>query len=399
MKMLISCDYFMPGWKAGGPIRFLKNLIEEIGDEIKCRVITRDRDWGEKKPYHNIILNKWQMMGKSEVLYLSGKRKSFQTWLKILHNSDYDLIFLNSYFSPKFTIIPLFLRKIKLIPPIPILLAPNGELSEGALAIKSLKKRMFLAFSRVSGLYNEINWLSYSKMEMKDISRIIKKPKKEILLPPIIKPRNYLAERAIVFKKYQKKKEQLKIVFMSRICKMKNLKGAINILKGVRGRIIFDIYGPLQEKKYWEECQKLILKLPKEIVVQYQGVISPEKVLLKLSKYELFFLPTFGENYGNVILESLLAGCPILISDRTPWRNLRERGIGYDLPLDRPEEFQKVISNFLEMDEETHQEWCRRAKNYGQELILKNQEGLAKRYREVFLKFKRNSANEKWNEK
>jgi glycosyltransferase involved in cell wall biosynthesis len=52
-----------------------------------------------------------------------------------------------------------------------------------------------------------------------------------------------------------------------------------------------------------------------------------------LSQHDLFFLPTLGENYGHVIVEALQAGLPILISDQTPWRDLKDRGIGLDLAL------------------------------------------------------------------
>ena len=35
-------------------------------------------------------------------------------------------------------------------------------------------------------------------------------------------------------------------------------------------------------------------------------------------EYDLLFLPTKGENFGHVILESMSAGTPVLISDTTP---------------------------------------------------------------------------------
>ena len=61
------------------------------------------------------------------------------------------------------------------------------------------------------------------------------------------------------------------------------------------------------------------------------------------SSADLFFLPSRAESFGHAILEALQAGCPILISDRTPWRNLAASGVGWDLSLDRPELFRDVI--------------------------------------------------------
>ena len=45
-------------------------------------------------------------------------------------------------------------------------------------------------------------------------------------------------------------------------------------------------------------------------------------------------LPTLGENFGHVIVEAWTAGCPVLVSDRTPWRQLASHGVGWDVALD-----------------------------------------------------------------
>ena len=55
-----------------------------------------------------------------------------------------------------------------------------------------------------------------------------------------------------------------------------------------------------------------------------------------LGKHHVFLFPTLGENFGQVILEAMTAGCAILISDATPWRGLQEKGYGWELPLAQP---------------------------------------------------------------
>jgi len=57
--------------------------------------------------------------------------------------------------------------------------------------------------------------------------------------------------------------------------------------------------------------------------------------MLVFSKYDLFFFPTRGENYGHVIAESLSVGTSVLTSDQTPWQRLPDDELGWDLPLDR----------------------------------------------------------------
>ena len=76
-------------------------------------------------------------------------------------------------------------------------------------------------------------------------------------------------------------------------------------------------------------------------------------------------LPSLGENFGYVILEALIAGCPILISDRSPWRDLPQKFAGYDLSLDCPSEFGKAIERFAEMDSAEFSRWSRGARSLG----------------------------------
>ena len=57
----------------------------------------------------------------------------------------------------------------------------------------------------------------------------------------------------------------------------------------------------------------------------------------------MFFLPSFSENFGHAINEALSVGVPVLISDKTPWRNLQEKGMGWDLSLDNRRAFIEVI--------------------------------------------------------
>ncbi len=147
----------------------------------------------------------------------------------------------------------------------------------------------------------------------------------------------------------------LRLVYLSRVTPKKNLLTAVGILKLVRTPIRFSVYGPLEDKLYWSKCKKAIEELPPHIDVIIHGPITPEVVSGELSKHDLFFLPTFGENYGHVIMEALAAGLPILISDQTPWRNLAAKGIGRDLPLGDPQLFANFIEEAANWDGVAHQ--------------------------------------------
>ena len=58
-----------------------------------------------------------------------------------------------------------------------------------------------------------------------------------------------------------------------------------------------------------------------------------------------------------MILEALAAGCPVLLSDTTPWRDLSERRAGWDLPLTAPERFISVLQQVVSMNDTEHRRW------------------------------------------
>ena len=362
VKILILSDFYLPGYKAGGPIRTLANLIDHFGDEFSFNVITKDRDFKDTKPYLEITVDKWNKFGKARILYCSPSNTGFSTMRCIICNTPHDLLYFNSFFSPHFTIKPLLLRKIRIIPDRPLIVAPRGEFSPSALKIKSFKKHFYLAVAKVLRLYHGVIWQASSEYEKLDIRRwfgdhIL------IIIAPNLSQQIYATNYKSVHRK--KTKWCLKVIFLSRISRMKNLDGALKMLKDLKGRIKFNIYGPLEDKDYWTECQNIMSSLPRNIECKYRGVVQHNQVTSVMMENDLFFLPTLGENFGHVILEAFLASCPVLLSDQTPWRNLEKKGIGWDLALDQPKHFQTILTKCLEMNRDEYSKWSKRARRYG----------------------------------
>ena len=96
----------------------------------------------------------------------------------------------------------------------------------------------------------------------------------------------------------------------------------------------------------------------------YAGAAPHSQVASIMAEHDLFLFPTHGENYGHVIVEALLAGCPVLISDQTPWRRLEAAGVGWDIPLARPDAFRAVLEACVNMDDSMFSTWSARARAY-----------------------------------
>lgn len=380
LKILTFVGYYLPGYKSGGPIRTIANMVDRLGDEFEFKIVNADRDSGDEKPYPKIDANNWDRVGNADVFYMSPKKRSLMDFRKLLCSAEYDVLYLNSFFSPHFTIKPLLLRRLRLIPAKPLILAPRGEFSPGALGLKSLKKRVYLWAVKAFGLYRGVVWQASSEHEEADIRRWFGKDV-QVEVAPNIPPAVHSADELPPEK--VKRKGCLKIIFLSRISRKKNLDGALKMLKGLNGEVQFNIYGPMEDKSYWAECQKIIGDLPGNIEVKYCGSVEHEKVGAVMREHDIFLFPTLGENFGHVILEALCAGCPILISDQTPWRALEEKGVGWDLPLSKPEMFREVLQRCVDMNNEEYVKWSERAREYG--LGVTKDDGVVEQNRELFL--------------
>jgi glycosyltransferase involved in cell wall biosynthesis len=162
-----------------------------------------------------------------------------------------------------------------------------------------------------------------------------------------------------------KKKGCVRIVFLSRISRKKNLDVALQLLMHAKGKIEFDIYGPLEDEGYWKECQELIKKAPKETMTNYRGPVHPEEVEAVFCNYHIFLFPTRNENFGHVILEALCAGCLVLTSDATAWRGLESKRVGWDISLANLDGFQRALDEIVAMDDVEFEERSRLARDFG----------------------------------
>lgn len=344
MKVLVFAAHYLPGYKGGGPIKTIKNLFDEAGGEIKFKLFTSDRDFGDSTPYTSVACGAWNDIGKASVFYAQPGLKGYKQFAHELFSKNYDVIYLNSFFSLRFSFFPLVLAKFLRQR---VVLAPRGEFSEGALEIKALKKRCYITAYRLLGLHKAPVFQVSTEFEKQDVYRVLGS-----------KADTRIAENisAKVFSRFPDIRTlgPLKAVFISRISPKKNLLAALEMLQKVRQPLIYDIYGPIEDEAYWQDCEKAIAALPPHIRVKHKGTLHPDEVVKTLEKYDVFFFPTKGENYGHVIAEALCAALPILIADTTPWRNLQELGIGWDLSLDDPVAFSAALDELAAMTAEEH---------------------------------------------
>jgi glycosyltransferase involved in cell wall biosynthesis len=360
VTVLALIDWFLPGYKGGGPIRTVGNIVERVGEPIRWRVLTRDRDLGDAHSYSDVVADRWEHRSRAEVFYASERFLGFRQMRRLLRETPHDILYVNSFFSWRFGIQPLLLRWFGLIPRVPVILAPRGEFSPGALAIKEQKKRGYIILTRLIGLYRGIVWHASTEEEARHV-RAWFGPRAQVDVAP--NPGSIPTAELPPLRR--RDGGPLRIVFLSRISRKKNLAGALRVLSGVRSQVRFDVYGPAEDQGYLRECEALLAELPPNVRVVFHGALTHDAVIPTLAGHDLFFLPTTGENFGHVVLEALLAGCPLLLSDQTPWRDLEARGVGWDLPLAEAARFQEVLERCATMSADEHARLARAARAEG----------------------------------
>lgn len=355
--ILILCDWFLPGYLAGGPIQSIATLTQHLGSDIDFKIITTDRDFKSDKVYQGININQWTTFSGRQVFYVSPDNMNPDFILKLIQTTAHDIIYLNSLFSRLFTVYPLKWKqqgKIKSN----IVLAPRGMLRDGALAVKPIKKQLYLLYAKLTGLFKNVHWQSTSSQETVEI-------KKRIGNHVQVSEVSNLPATSNEIQFIEKQPGNLKLCFIARIVDIKNLNFAIDILKEVKGcHVIFDVYGPKEDAAYWDLCKQNAKSLPNNIVFTYKSVLKPEVISSIINKYHALFLPTQTENFGHIIVETLLNARPVVISDQTPWRNLQTENAGFDISLNEKDKFVDNLHKFCSMDQAEFDNICSSSVSY-----------------------------------
>lgn len=342
MKVLCVMGGYIPAQNYGGQVTSVKNLIDLLDNtEVNFYILTLNHDLNSKIIF-NDITNGWNHKKNCDVWYLNDSEVNFSYIVNIVNELKPDILYLQSFCNWKFLMIS---RKISLSLHIPMIIAPRGEYNENAMH-KKFKKILYAKSLRPFLKRKDVFLQATSDIEKKQIEKYIIKAKDKIMVmedPPELLDSN-------TYEKNYKIAGEINCVFISRICRIKNLIGAIEILSLCKSKVSFDVYGPIEDEEYWNECKKQIAKLNANITVNYKGNLKHEKVKETIAKYDLFFFPTLSENYGYVIVEALQAHTPILISDQTPWIEPQDFNAGYALPLEAYSDFAKKIDQYAGYD-------------------------------------------------
>lgn len=355
IDVLVLLGCFARGNEATGPTQNMIGLAQALEGRFRFRILAEAVD-GDRP-------GRWQTVSGLEQMPFPGGLRGVAMLRQAINATPHALLLTNGFFDRRFTLPMLLMRRAGMIRRGPTMVAPHGEFSPGALALGHRRKAWYLRAARHLGLLDGVVLQATSADEAERIRAILPATEQVVTVPNVqaLAPLPPASAPAVA--------EPLKLVFASRVDRMKNLDRALAIMAATELPITFDIFGPVSDERYWAECLRAIAQLPPRVRVTYHGILPHAAIVPTLARYHAMILPTRGENFGHAIADALMAGTPALISDRTPWRKLAANKAGWDLPLDDEGAFVRALRALAAMPAAERSEWRTGARRMAERML------------------------------
>ncbi|WP_051349456.1 glycosyltransferase family 4 protein [Chryseobacterium gregarium] len=249
-----------------------------------------------------------------------------------------DVIHLNSLFSIlsiiSFFYTRLFFSRKKII------WSVRGELSPNALKFSSIKKKPLLFLYK--NLTKNILFHSTSEKETEEIKSAFGDIQ-VVEIPNFIEPSR---RRKDVIKK--------QFLYLGRIHRIKAIhkmiEGFSKSKKFMDSDFKLVIVGKHEERHldYYQELLELVKSKNLQDKIEFKGHLTGEDKEKAYAESYALVLPSETENFGNVVVESLNQGTPVLASKGTPWSVLEKYHCGFHIE-NSPQEIADAIDKMIQL--------------------------------------------------
>lgn len=363
-KLKIFIPYFLPDNSYGGPIVSIYSLSKTLKNFFALEIYTTNKYYNSQNKIPNSEIKKSDL--KLKINRSNSEIKFFlKTTFQVLSVKD-SIIYINSFFylpnSFPFFIFSRFseLRNNRLI------ISPRAELQYSKIQIR--KKFLKLIFIKIFQLFasKEIEFISASHTEIESNKHYFS-TNKHFILPNL--------SRNLSFKKAKEKSPKLNILFYNRISEVKGLDIFLSeiIKNDEKLNIKITIAGSYSNNKYFKKVLFLMENIKEKICeVNYIGEVNPKQ--FDMSIYDVFILPTKGENFSHSTVEASQAGLFCILSNNTPWfknTNSTKNNLT-NIPLHKPYLFIKSIEKLIKIPNKEFKNYISEQQNEIKKEIVKS---------------------------
>jgi glycosyltransferase involved in cell wall biosynthesis len=318
----------------------------------------------------NIVIGEWVHYNDYTKVWYAHHEKISDSLVKQVDEVKPEFLYIIGLYSWHFNMVPLiFCKHPKKI------LSVRGMLHPGALSQKKWKKKIYMQLFKLMEYQHKIVFHATDAAEEKYIRKHFGKP-------AVISIAGNLPNNLGASPVAKKEPGALTLISIALISPMKNILMIVEALQEIESVVQYDIYGPVKDAGYWDECLAKIKSLPTNIKVTAHKEIEPSGIKEVLTRAHVFILPSKSENFGHAIYEALSAGRPVITSNYTPWNHLRESCAGLNVSVEDHRELADAINFFAAMDEPTLMQWHQGAIDYAARAI--DMEKIKGQYKEMF---------------
>ncbi|TKC60954.1 glycosyltransferase [Pedobacter hiemivivus] len=213
---------------------------------------------------------------------------------------NFDLVHIHAWWN----LVSMLSCCIALLRNVPVILSPRGTLSDYSFANKhvSIKKLFHIILGKF--LLNRCHLHTTSEREEEAIEQLIKPKSISTIYNAVSLPLYIPAP--------DHGNETVKLLFLSRIDQKKGLELLFGALADLSFSYQLTIAGT-GEETYIAELKALTRQYQIHNHINWVGFKGSDKFDL-IAQHHLLVLPSYDENFGNVVIESLCVGTAVLIS-------------------------------------------------------------------------------------
>ncbi|HEY2493122.1 MAG TPA: glycosyltransferase [Paenibacillus sp.] len=305
----------------GGPTQALMGMTKslvEIGNEVTIYTTNQDGAGIMDVPLDVPIV-----IDGVEIRYFPIQNPRFigtsipmaRTLKRELKSNKYDIVHIHSLYLFHGAVVAHYCRKYG----IPYVVSPHGSL-DPFIYHRHRKRKAFMELLFENKNLNHASALHYTTEEEKVLASPFINHNRSFVVPNGLYMEEYQSQisEGSFREKYPETKNKTIILFFSRL----NFKKGLDLLVDAFAKVVAvkdDIHlvitGPDNEG-YGQIVKGWIQDKGLQNHVTFTGMLTGQDKLAVLRESDMFVLPSYSENFGIAVIEAMICGLPVIISNK-----------------------------------------------------------------------------------
>lgn len=317
---------------SGGIGSYMQLLAKELGKLCELYIVTANTE-------HQLQIE------NAKILYIPCKISQYSSmkkeWNRILDDIKPDLVHVNCCWVPCCALVQKWAQKKGY----KVILTPHGMLEPWIIKRNYWTKKIPALLLYQKTTIKSANCIhATAESEEQNILKLGYNNKIEVIA-------NGIDTENIKIKDNWRRNKN--ILFLSRIHVKKGIEFLLEAVSSLKSQLegyTITIAGE-GEQTYVSSLKSKTIELGLDKMVNFCGGVYGGKKWELYRKADVFVLPTYSENFGIVVAESLASGTPVITTKGTPWEELNIYKCGWWIEVG-PQTTKEALIKFLALSED-----------------------------------------------